>query len=163
MWGIEIVIEIQNSPIDIPEIDKRNTEYARLNTPILWLLPNKLVPKVNYKMECKTTHWQRYLHEIYDEKIYFHVSGLDVFPLHYENVIRKYSSIYLDAHTFVENNRTLINTKRMKMYKNLNIVDDFSFTMYEHIARDCDINSVYFLLWADEHGLWWNTKDSGVK
>jgi hypothetical protein len=35
--------------------------------------------------------------------------------------------------------------------------------MYEHIARDCDINSVYFLLWADEHGLWWNTKDSGVK
>jgi len=154
MWGIEIVIEIQNSPIDIPEIDKRNTEYARLNTPILWLLPNKLVPKVNYKMECKTTQWQRYLHKIYNEKIYFHVIGLDVFPLHYKEIVRQYDKRLLEDHPYIVFGKALVNTKRMKMYKNLNIIDDFAWFFYSQRSQ---------LLWADEHGLWWNTKDSEVK
>ena len=151
----EIVIEIQNSPIEISEIDKRNTEYARLNKPILWLLPNKLVPKFNHDMECKTTHWQRYLHKIYNEKIYFHVSGLDVFPLHYEDVVRNYDKFWLAEHDYIETGKTLVNTKKMKMYKkNLNIVDDFFWFFYPQCSQ---------LLWVDDHGLWWNTKDSEMK
>ena len=161
--GCFTIIEIQNSPIEISEIQRRNIEYNNQRANVLWVLPNKLVPKFNHKMECKTTQWQRYLYEIYDEKIYFHVSGLDVFPLHYEQIVRKYDKSWLAEHDYIETGKALVNTKRMKMYKNLNIIDDFSFTMYEHIARNYDIDPVYFQLWADEHGLWWNTKDSGVK
>jgi len=160
---IQVVIEIQNSPIEITEIQRRNSEYRKNSYPVLWVLPNKFVPKFNHNMECKVTHWQKYLHEIYDEKIYFHVSGLDVFPLHYEDVVRNYDKTYLENHPYVESGNTLVTKKRMKMYKNLNLIDDFFWTLYEYKERNMDDPPEYFLLWADEHGLWWNTKDSEVK
>jgi competence protein CoiA len=150
-----IGIEIQNSPIELTDIRRRNAEYAKLNMAVLWMLPNTLIPKFNkntkdYKvMECDTAEWQRNIHNLYDEKIYFYVEHLSVFPVHFYNVTREYSDKFIKEHPYIKQNVELVRKKGARFYwKNLNLLDDFC-------AKKINDN----LLWTDDYGLWWNNKN----
>ncbi len=151
-----IGVEIQNSPIETPDIRRRNAEYANLSTHVLWLLPNNLIPKYSKNsknpniMECSVPEWQRNIHSIYDNKLYFYVEHLSVYPIHFCSIAREYSKKFIEEHPYIKQKVELTRTKAVKLFwKNLNLLDDF-----------CPKTINNNLLWADDYGLWWNYKNN---
>ena len=74
--GNQLVIEVQNSPISIAEIKKRNQFYSTLNIYVLWILYAKgkvaisSKPKIHQKC-ARISPAEHYLHQLYRGRVYY--------------------------------------------------------------------------------------------
>ncbi len=86
---IPVAIEIQNSSIEINEIERRACCYFKLGVNLLWVIPER-EPK-DYidtddgkKLIHRPKEWQKYLHAMYFGKLYFWQEEAFVSPVHME-------------------------------------------------------------------------------
>jgi competence CoiA-like predicted nuclease len=74
--GHQLVIEVQNSPISIAEIKKRNEFYSTLDIYVLWILYAKgkvaisSKPKIHQKC-ARISPAEHYLHHLYRGRVYY--------------------------------------------------------------------------------------------
>lgn len=81
-----VAIEIQKSDISIEEINRRFAAYSDLGIYLLWVLPIE-EPKTFYNANgcddvCRVRNWQRHLHNIHYERLYYWQSGATVKAYH---------------------------------------------------------------------------------
>jgi len=77
---IPVVIEIQNSSIDIETIKYRTREYTRRGIYLLWILIwNDRLDSEKYNPRL----WERYIHDLYKGRLYYWKEDLDVIPYHF--------------------------------------------------------------------------------
>lgn len=79
--GEKVAIEVQISKIERDEIDRRTDAYARKDISVLWM-PLLSTKVLDYRYAPKD--WERYLHELYHERVYYWEKGLILQPVEYE-------------------------------------------------------------------------------
>lgn len=82
-----VAIEVQNSTIDIDEISRRTFRYAQLGIYLLWVVPVS-APKTQYREKegvfvYRIKEWEKYLHTMYYERLYFWQEQALVTPYHF--------------------------------------------------------------------------------
>jgi competence protein CoiA len=85
-----VAIEIQNSTIEIDEIDRRARCYLKLGIHLLWVIPDNMPANCvdtgdGEKIIHRPKDWQKYLHAMYFGKLYFWQERALVRPAHFES------------------------------------------------------------------------------
>ena len=84
-----VAIEIQKSDISCDLIRQRMQRYSHLGIYVLWVLPELLIhEKANPWGEIKKYHnlkdWEKFLHVMYNERLYYWNGGTNVDAVHFE-------------------------------------------------------------------------------
>ncbi len=86
-WNEElyVVIELQRSSLPPADVARRTSHYEGKGIAVLWVsLPrNRFWPGVR----CSTKIWERFLHELYDDKIYCWHAGQQLLSTHLDPYI----------------------------------------------------------------------------
>ena len=172
--GIDVVIEIQKSTIDIDTIQRRMDRYKSKNINVIWILLPTDKTTINAK------GWQKYLHGMCYGKVYYWSEGAMVNPCHYmtekvwvegydkvdnEKMWEDYQSDYegMSWSDYKDNKKDeyieevggyfklLKNRKTLNFYdKSLHLVDDFGSKQKPSWNRYPET-----LVWLDNTRSWW--------
>lgn len=157
--NIPVAIEVQSSSIDVYDIIRRTKRYSDLGIYLMWMIPDGEPTTFWREKELKSVHrikeWEKFIHKMYFDQLYFWQGGLLVRPYKFEPLeiyveetewCGEYGEVeYGGGYTKTAKSLTVPNAGKL-----FNIVDDF-----KPIRRNSMKFDYYSIpeikLWADKY------------
>lgn len=155
-----VTIEIQASSIKSEVIKKRMQVYSSLGINVLWLLPEMDVyEKTGFYSSDKEFHnlkdWEKVLHEMYGERLYYWISGTTVDAVHFTKAwLTHDGGEFWDSYEYEAKKRCEPEYFR----KHLDIESDFTYTTSTPRLVELsyeDIRLPEYCIFKDVYEDWW--------